>query len=530
MLQESFDCIWQKVQCWQIIHLEIKGFPMATGFVIRKNQYYDSVFLMSVNRRISEVQGVQQTAVLMGSPANQKLLLDIGIKDVLIENAQAIVENVLGRLDEWLEAIQESPLSLKVGTFEEGLLQKPNANLAVVSVPGEYAAREAKKALQANLNVFLFSDNVSLEDELELKQFAAQKGLLVMGPDCGTSLIGGVGIGFANVVRKGSIGAIGAAGTGLQEFTSQVHNAGSGISHAIGTGSHDLSEKIAGLTTFSALNALEADPHTSVITLVSKPPATSTLSALLDRVKTCRKPVVGCFLGVDPGPLTGIPNFQPARTIDEAVRMTIACSNEQAALPTAGFSPAELESISIAKQAWSPEQKYLRGILAGGTFCYQSQQILHEAGIVIYSNSPFNPEYQLADPDQSIEHTLVDMGDDYYTVGKPHPMIDGTLRKRRILAESLDPQVAILYLDFILGYNASMDPVGELLDAILEAKRISGQRGSSLTVVASVCGTDSDPQDVTLQIKLLRDAGVLVFRTNALASLACSELLLKPKR
>jgi succinyl-CoA synthetase alpha subunit len=511
---------------------------MASGFVIRKNQYYDSVFLMSVNRRISEVKGVQQTAVLMGSPTNKQLLLEIGVQDdqikaalpndlivAVIAETPAIVENILGRLDEWLEAIQENTSSLNVRTLEEGLSKKPNANLAVISVPGEYAAREAKIALKAGLNVFLFSDNVSIEDELELKKFSAQQGLLVMGPDCGTSLIGGVGIGFANVVRRGPIGAIGAAGTGLQEFTSQVNNAGSGISHAIGTGSHDLSEKIAGLTTLSALDALDADKQTRVIAIISKPPAPSTLATLIKRIETCKKPVVGCFLGVDPGLISGKPNLQSARTIDDAVRIAITCSNGQAGLPAGNLTHEELDTIHKEKKAWSSEQKYLRGILAGGTFCYQSQQILREAGYSLFSNSPFDQKYRLADPDHSIEHTIVDMGDDYYTVGKPHPMIDGTLRKRRILVESHDPRVAVLYLDFILGYNASMDPVGELLDAILEAKRISAQRGGALTIVASVCGTETDPQDINFQIKMLTEAGVLVFRSNALASAACCELL-----
>ena len=511
---------------------------MASSFVIRKNQYYDSVFLMSVNRRISEVKGVQQTAVLMGSPTNKKLLLDIGIHDNQIEAAQpndlivaviaetsAIVENVLGRLDEWLEAIQENTLSLNVRTLEDGLSQKPNANLAVISVPGEYASREAKKALEAGLNVFLFSDNVSIEDELELKKFATQRGLLVMGPDCGTSLIGGVGIGFANAIRRGPIGVIGGAGTGLQEFTSQVHNTGSGISHAIGTGSRDLSEKIKGLTTLAALDALEADQQTSVIVIISKPPEASTLAALLERIKTCKKPVVGCILGVEPESVSGKPNFQPARTIDEAARLTVALSIGQPAVPSGGLSPEMLAIIQEEKKGWSPEQKFLRGILAGGTFCYQSQQILGEAGFTVHSNSPIEAKNRLEHPDRSSEHTLVDMGEEFYMVGRPHPMIDGTMRRNRILAESHDPQVAVLYLDFILGYNASMDPVGELLDAILEAKRLSKQRGGSLTVVASVCGTEGDPQVLGLQMKLLQEADAMVFRSNALASTALCQLL-----
>jgi FdrA protein len=513
---------------------------MASSFVIRKNQYYDSVFLMSVNRRIAGVKGVEQTAVLMGSPVNKKLLADIGIQDKQIDAAQpndlivaviaespALAENVLGRLEEWLEPIPGKAPALRVQTLADGLAQKPNANLAVISVPGEYAAREAKRALEQGLHVFLFSDNVTLEDELALKQLATQRGLLLMGPDCGTSLIGGVGIGFANVVRRGPIGVIGASGTGLQEFTSQVHNAGSGISHAIGTGSRDLSEEIAGLTTLAALDALEADPQTRVIAIVSKPPATATLDSLLERIKTCRKPVVGCFLGVDPALLAGHQTLLPARTIDEAVRAALSCLDDSSAIPADGLSPEDLAVIRNEKKGWLPGQKYLRGILAGGTFCYQSQQILREAGVMIHSNSPFDRKNLLANPDQSLEHTIVDMGADSYTIGKPHPMIDGTQRSRRILAESRDPEVAILYLDFILGYNASMDPAGELAEAIREGKRNAGNRGGALTVVASICGTKDDPQDLHLQQKILEEAGVLVFPSNALATLACCELLRK---
>jgi succinyl-CoA synthetase alpha subunit len=465
---------------------------MASGFVIRKNQYYDSVFLMSVNRRISD----------------------------------GIVEDVLDRLDDWLNAVQESvPISNQVHTFEEGLTIKPKANLAVISVPGEYAAREVRKALEAGLNVFLFSDNVSIDDELDLKQRATRKGLLVMGPDCGTSLIGGAGIGFANSVRRGPIGAIGAAGTGLQEFTSQVHNAGSGIAHAIGTGSHDLTDKIGGLTTFAALGGLEADPKTQVIALVSKPPEAGTLERLLKRIEACPKPVIGCFLGVDPERVAGNANFQFARTIDDAVQLAVAAVNGKPGSAQAGLTGEDQEMLAQEMTAWSPQQKYLRGILAGGTFCYQSQQILREAGIRVHSNSPLVPKDRLKHPDQRIEHTIVDMGEDFYMVGKPHPMIDGTMRRRRVLAESQDPQMAVLYLDFVLGYNASMDPVGELVDAIREAKRISQQRGGKLTVVASLCGTEADPQDLKLQENLLLEAGVLVYRSNARASAACCRLL-----
>jgi len=512
---------------------------MPSGFVIRKNQYYDSIFLMGISKRISDVSGIQQNAVLMGSETNKGLLSSIGIRDAQIDSAQPndlivavtadtsqIVSDVLNKLDEYLLGGVQIATTSNPHSLEEGLAQKPYANLAVISVPGEYAAREARKALEAGLNVFLFSDNVSIEDELELKQFAAEKKLIVMGPDCGTSLIGGVGIGFANVVRKGSIGAIAAAGTGLQEFTSQVHNAGFGISHGIGTGGHDLSDQIGGLTTFAALDALEADPSTKVIAVISKPPGTKTLARLLERFKNCAKPVIGCFLGAHAEPQNAEgASFHRASTIDAAVRFAVQLSGEESVSSEKMFTPEELEWLTREKTAWASEQKYLRGLFAGGTFCYQSQQVLRDANIVVHSNAPLDSKYKLQDSNQSFEHTLVDMGSDEYTLGKPHPMIDGTLRKQRILSESRDPQTAILLLDFILGYNASMDPVGELLDAILEAKQTAQKRRGNLTVVASVCGTEGDPQDLNLQIQLLKDAGVIVFHSNATAASFCCALL-----
>jgi FdrA protein len=511
---------------------------MPSGFLIRKNQYYDSVFLMGISKRISDVPGVQQNAVLMGSETNKGLLSSISIHDAQIDDAQPndlivaviadtqqVVSDVLGKLDEYLLGGVPVATTSNPHSFEEGLTQKPNANLAVISIPGEYAAREARKALEAGLNVFLFSDNVSIEDELSLKQVASGKKLLVMGPDCGTSLIGGVGIGFANVVRKGSIGAIGVAGTGLQEFTSQVQNAGLGISHAIGTGGHDLSDLIGGLTTFAALDALEADPQTRVIAIISKPPGAKTLARLIERFKTCAKPVVGCFLGVRAELQNGEAFYHRASTVDEAVRIAIEKSGGESTFNEAAFTLEELEWIPLEKTAWNSEQKYLRGLFAGGTFCYQSQQIFRDAGIIVHSNAPLDSKYILRDSNRSQGHTIVDMGSDEYTLGKPHPMIDGTLRKLRILAESHDPQTAILFLDFILGYNASMDPVGELLDAILEAKQTAQKRGGNLTVVASVCGTDGDPQDLNLQVKLLKEAGVIVFPSNAKAASFCCAML-----
>ncbi len=510
---------------------------MPNGFVIRKNQYYDSLFLMGINKRLLDQPGVQQTAVLMGSENNKKLLSDIGITHPQIDAAlandlivgvvadtQQVVQSVLGKLDEFLTVTDEKGSVETIRTLQEALEQKPKANLAVISVPGEYAAREAQKSLDAGLNVFLFSDNVSIEDELNLKLQASAQGLLVMGPDCGTSIIGGKGIGFANNVRSGNIGVIGAAGTGLQEFTSQVHNAGGGISHAIGTGSHDLSDTIGGLTTFTALNALEHDPQTTVIAIVSKPPGLHTLGKLGKRLMESSKPIVACFLGIQAQALGSHPGYQVCTTIDEAVHAALGLAGVKIEkLP--GTKDIDSALLAREKSRRSPEQVFLRGLFAGGTFCYQTQQILSSAGMTIYSNTPIDKKFKLAHPETSQENSVIDMGDDYFMQGKPHPMIDGTMRKLRILKEGRDPQVAVLLMDFILGYNASTDPVGEVLETLIDAKKQAEARGGYLNIIASICGTPEDQQDLNLQTKLLQEAGVVVFNSNARAARFCAELV-----
>jgi FdrA protein len=511
---------------------------MAIGFVIRKNQYYDSVFLMGVNKRLSQTKGVIQTAVLMASENNKQLLADIGIHGDQIVSAKPndlivaviaetpqIVDTVLGGLDQALLALEEKAPVSHLHTLDDGLTEKPLANLVVLTIPGEYVFREARKALDAGLNLFIFSSNVPIEEERKLKESAAESKLLVMGPDCGTSILGGVGIGFSNVVNRGVIGAIGPSGTGLQEFTCQIHNAGYGISHAIGTGSHDLSDEIGGITTLQALAALEADPQTKVITIIAKPPGSTTLERLIPRLKSCSKPVVSCFLGSHMDSFEWENALTWASTIDDAVLAAIQHVGEKPTATRVALTQQERELAVKSRAEWAPEQRFLRGLFAGGTFCYQSQQILREAGIVVHSNAPLDPRNKLTDPDRSSEHTLLDMGDETYTLGRPHPMIDGSIRRQRILSESRDPSVAVLLLDFILGYNASMDPVGEVLDAILEAQHTMRQQGGELTIVASICGTKEDPQELDLQEKLLREAGVIVFHSNAKAALFCRELL-----
>lgn len=507
----------------------------ATRYVIRENQYFDSVFLMGINKKILSADGVIQSAVLMGTKNNKQLLADIDIKGSDIDSATAndlivaviaetnqLAEKTLGQFDEILAGSKSSSTEVELRTIDDGLRLKPQANLAVISVPGEFAAREAQRSLEKGLNVFLFSSNVRVEEELELKTFASDNGLIVMGPDCGTSIINGKGIGFANYIRNGSVGVIGPSGTGLQEFTCLIHHMGAGISHAIGTGSRDLKDEIGGITTFSSLNLLESDSQTEIVAIVSKPAGKKTLEKLLARLEKFNKPVVTCFLGVEQKHIKAGKNLSTASTIDEAAELTISLLNENEINIIPEFDNAKLEQeFSLLNN----EQKYIRGLFAGGTFCYQSQQILQKAGFDLHSNEPLKNVKKLEDLEKSIGHTLIDMGDEYYTLGKPHPMIDGTMRSRRILNEAADPETAVILLDFILGFNSSHDPVGEVLDAILRSKRIAKEEKRNIAFIASITGTEEDGQDLNLQKKMLEDAGVLVTLSNASATKVCSELL-----
>jgi FdrA protein len=323
---------------------------------------------------------------------------------------------------------------------------------------------------------------------------------------------------------------VGTTGTGMQEFASLVHQAGSGISHGIGTGSRDLSDAIGGISTLTAIDALERDPGTRVLTILSKPPGAETTGRLLRRLATCAKPVVVCLLGAPTAP--GDPMSAPsgrvrfASTIDQAVVGVLEAIGVQPP-GTLQWDLTSMHALAAAEVArMKPSQRYLRGVFAGGTFCYQSQAILSEAGLLLHSNSPLPAMRELDDPRESREHTMVDMGAEIFVEGRPHPMIDATLRRERVAREGRDPAVALLLLDFVLGAISSRNPVGDLLDAVNGAKSGALECGDHLCIVASVCGTDDDPQGLEAQSRMLRDAGVLVFPSNAQAALFSREVAL----
>ncbi|GIV95718.1 MAG: hypothetical protein KatS3mg057_0375 [Herpetosiphonaceae bacterium] len=508
---------------------------MRTIDLVLTNRYQDSVTLMQVAIAVRGIPGIDDASLVMGTEPNKELLREAGL--LTAEGEAAGPNDLIVALrggDEGIAAAQqqierllqaEAPASARQReaaprTLAVGLEALPQANFVLISTPGVYAAAEARKALQLDRHVMIFSDHVSLEDELALKELAARRGLFLLGPDCGTAIIGGVPLGFANAVRRGSIGIVGASGTGIQEIATLIDRYGQGISHAIGTGSRDLSREIGGSATLSALAALGDDPSTSVIVLVSKPPHPDVAARVLEVAANCGKPIVVAFVGADPQSMgsavsygeSGAPAPVFVSTLEEAARRAVELST--------GTPPA-VESIDMSAVReiagrLAPQQRYVRGLFSGGTLCYEAQLILRRALGEVRSNAPLAPELALEHTSRSIGHTCLDLGADEFTTGRPHPMIDMTLRLERIKAEAADPEVAVLLLDVVLGYGAHPDPASVLAPAI-EAV-LAAASGRPPVVVVSVCGAHSDPQGLDVQRRRLAAAGAILASSNAAAA------------
>jgi len=467
---------------------------MAIFNRIERGRYLDSVALMRVSRSIEALAGVEAAALMIGSPANKVLLRGAGLLGADGEQAEAndLVIAIRARDErsgrEAMEAVNRllaelprvsSHESLRSARSLDGALELvPQANLALISVPGDFAAYEARKALERGLNVLLFSDNVALEDELELKRLARQKNLLMMGPDCGTALIAGTPIAFANAVPRGDIGIVSASGTGLQEVSTLIARMGGGISHGIGVGGRDLDERIGALGTFAALDALEADPQTAKIVLLSKPPAPQIAQRVLDRVRKSAKPCIVCFLGLDA-------QNQGQTTILSA---TLRESAERAL-------GRRIEPLPAAPNARPVKGKTVQGLYCGGTLCAEAELIFRRKGLK--------------------GHRFIDLGDDEYTRGRPHPMIAPEIRNDHVERAQADSEVGVVLVDVVLGYGAHENPAAVLVQAI------RGQK----PVIASVTGTEQDPQVWSRQVTILRDAGVIVAASNAHAAELAASLV-----
>lgn len=499
--------------------------------LVRRNEYRDSVMLMKASESVQAVPGVLHAALIMGTDANKNFLSGLGLlteegrqasAEDLIIAIQAVDERSAGSaLNQAMECLGKQGRASGSATFrllDSAIQAIPDANLAIVSVPGSFASREARRALQRGLNVFLFSDNVPTQEEIELKTMAKEKGLLVMGPECGTAIINHVGIGFANAVRPGKIGIVAASGTGLQEVSVLIHRQGLGISQAIGVGGRDLSDAVGGISTLQALDALNADIETKVIALVSKPPGPSTMARVLKKVSQCSKPVVVCFLGRNADHLRNSVNL--AATLEEVADMAVAAVN---GVPyesrTFSLPISEIEEIARREATkFAPEQRYVRGLFSGGTLCYEAVCVLKDYIGDVYSNVALHDQPVLADVNVSLANTVIDMGSMDFTQGRPHPMIDPALRQARILKEAQDIEVAALLMDVVLGYGSHPNPAGALAGPIAEAQAQVRARGGHLAVVASVCGTEQDLQNLELQMQQLRQAGVFVMPSNAQAA------------
>ena len=513
---------------------------MNTLTKVISNCYRDSLSLMQLSARVAETSGVDAAAVVMATDGNQALLRDAGLltapADAGANDMLVVIRGVDTRILEQAfaglaeELRQGSPASRGTGSAEPVLprslamsLQDANPNLALISVPGEYAAAEALKALRLGLHVMLFSAGVSEVDEVALKRYAGANGLLVMGPDCGTAIINGVPLGFANVVRRGDIGCIGASGTGLQEVTTLIHRHGAGVSQVIGTGGRDLSRAVGGLSTLQALDALAHDPATRVIVVVSKPPEPEVAARVLERAGRAGKPVVVNFLGAAPatGPASATVS---ARTLEEVAGRAAALSQ---GVP---FSPDAPPEGTIPPESRLPDtgppkaagQRFIRGLYSGGSLAAEAVLLMREAAGPVYSNTSLPPS--LDDIWKSQGHSVVDLGDARLTRGRPHPMIDPRLRNERILLEAADPEVAVILLDAVLGYGAHDDPAGALTPVIQEAQQTAERARRSLSFVASVCGTPDDPQNASQQERRFEEAGVVLGSSNAEAVRIALEL------
>jgi FdrA protein len=441
---------------------------------VERGRYLDSVALMRLSRRLLELPGIEGAALMIGTPSNKDLLRDAGLlaadgeaagpNDIVIavrasdEGAGYVA---IGSALEAHSERHEAGRLPRARSLRGALDQLPGANLALISVPGDFAAQEARRALGAGLHALVFSSGVPLQDERALKLLAKEKGLLVMGPDCGTALIAGTPIAFANVVPRGDIGIVSASGTGLQEVSCLIARMGEGVSHGIGVGGRDLDEQVGALSTLAAIDALESDPGTRTIVLISKPPASRVAELVLARVSQCKKRSVVCFLGLEK------PGLAP--TLREAAEMAT------------GRKVPE-EKSSTRRTAGRVEALY-----CGGTLCSEAELIFRRRSLT--------------------GHRFIDLGDERHTRGRPHPMIDPEIRNEHVARAAADPEVGVILVDVVLGYGSHPDPAGVLL-----RNRITKP------LVASVTGTDHDPQVRSRQVAALREAGVIVAPSNAHAA------------
>lgn len=489
--------------------------------IVKKQSYHDSVVLMLLSNELSSLDGVRKISVMMATPANKEILKQSGMfTQELLEaaaNDMVIVAEVgsdiiLDTISSKTEAYLKNQ-SLASGTgikengvksWETALKALPYANLAVISVPGSYAALEADRALDENLNVFIFSDNVSIEDEARLKQKAHEKGLLMMGPDCGTGIIHGVPIAFTNNVSRGRIGIIGASGTGIQELITIIDRMGEGVTNAIGVGGRDLSISVGGITMMDVIDAMERDMDTEVLIVISKSPAKEIRERVMTKLRGCTKPVVTLFLGERPE--YHEEGLYHAYTLDEAARTAVQILRGDKVDHTK-------QNIQVENAFEAEEKKTIKAYYSGGTLAEETAMLIKDS-LGLNTSTRKDKGLKL----NSCGHVVMDLGDDEYTKGKPHPMID-PLKRVELLKKAMDdPSTGVILFDIVLGYGSHEDMAGALLPSIIYLQEKAKAEGRKIFFVTSVCGTTKDYQGYDNQIRKLKDAGVIVCDSNKIAA------------
>lgn len=490
---------------------------------------------MSLAAKIKKETKAKEVVVLMATDMNKELIDKVGLGCEMSRNCtqndcmigidcEGDAEELVTRIINELNSGNKTKKDKKEVVYhtQEALYEEFATNMAVISVPGAYAAHEARIALNNNKNVMLFSDNVSEKDELALKQLAVEKGLLLMGPDCGTTIINGVGLCFANKISKGDIGIVGASGTGLQEVTVLIDKLGGGITQAIGVGGRDLHKEIGGIMTMHVLKALSEDEATKVCVVVSKPPEAGVETKIIELAKTINKPVVLCFIdGINEGCDGNITYVKElAKAAEKAVELSSGTVRSCQELE----KKKELAALTAAK-VMSPSQKKLRALYCGGTLCSETLSIARKELSDVHSNLAKKADEVLLDPLVSQGNTIIDMGDDFFTNGKPHPMIEPSIRLDRIIQEAKDPATAVILLDFELGYGSHEDPVGCSIETIVEAQVLAESEGRKLIFIAYVLGTNHDKQNYEASVRMLEKQGVIVANTNAQAAHLALEVI-----
>lgn len=519
----------------------------VTKNIVNRNFFRDSVQMMLLSDQLKKEPGVINAAIIMGTELNKNTLQRSGLLTI-DGNKAGETDTIIS-----LSCDDESSLNIAIAKAEQLLTSKTGkvrsefsnldsalksfniANLAIVSIPGRYVKDIALELLNKELHLFVFSDHVLLEDEIQLKKVALKNHLLLMGPEAGTSIINGTVLGFGNRVRMGNVGIIGASGTGIQESSTLLDMCGSGVSQAIGVGGRDMHQEIGGLMTLQAIKALENDPETEVVLLVSKPVDNAVRNMIVNTIeKDAKKKYALCLIGEKGGDdLFDSGQIVFAKSIQSSVLKALKLSDPKAYKNTQERFSKELhDAISLTKELsnrLSGRQRYIRGFFAGGTMCYEStmiiQQMMGRRGEKIYSNlAPPDSNLHLNGSQKSIEHTFIDFGDLEFTAARPHPIIDPSLRVKRIIEEAKDPNIAVIIIDIITGYSVANNTVQLHANSIKDAISIARQEENrTVPVFVYICGTDKDVP--ASEIDILKASGAQVFRSNALMSFTAGLLV-----